>query len=239
MPVSNVSRNTNNYKNIEYWNAYITTTFSCSKTTQVVILTGTATTTNSLKLPDCDTIGIGTSIYLLDPRGFCPTVVGVYPYASEYINTVASYVKPYIYQSGVCLTFIGSNAWAMTGYQENQTNPVHFQIACSDLILPLTATTSVAYFRAPYAFTLTGVRASVFTAQSSGPPLTIDINESGTTVLSTKLTIDNSEKTSVTAVTASVISDSAIANDSEITIDIDFAGATASGLIVTLIGTNP
>ena len=90
----------------------------------------------------------------------------------------------------------------------------------------------------PYAFTLTAVRASLTTAQTSGSIFTVDINDSGTTILSTKLTIDNTEKTSTTAATAPVISDTALADDAEITIDIDQVGdGTAKGLKITLIGT--
>ena len=89
----------------------------------------------------------------------------------------------------------------------------------------------------PYAFTLTAVRASLSTAQASGSTFTVDINENGTTILSTKLTIDNTEKTSTTATTPPVISDSSLADDAEITIDIDQVGtAGAKGLKVALIG---
>jgi hypothetical protein len=90
----------------------------------------------------------------------------------------------------------------------------------------------------PYAMTLTAVRASVNTAPT-GSVLTVDINEAGTTILSTKLTIDASEKTSTTAATPAVISDSALADDAEITIDIDGVGSTIAGkgLKVWLIGT--
>lgn len=71
----------------------------------------------------------------------------------------------------------------------------------------------------------------------SGSIFTVDVNEGGTSILSTKLTIDNTEKTSTTAVTAPVISDTSLANDSEITIDIDQVGdGTAKGLKVYLIG---
>jgi hypothetical protein len=45
------------------------------------------------------------------------------------------------------------------------------------------------------------------------------------------------EKTSTTAATPAVISDSALADDAEITIDIDGAGTGAKGLKVYLIGT--
>ena len=117
--------------------------------------------------------------------------------------------------------------------------PCEFIVACSDLTTALTTGTTKAYFRAPYAFTLTAVRASLGTAQASGSIFTVDINESGTSVLSTKLTIDNTEKTSTTAATPAVISDSAIADDAIIAIDIDQLGdGTAKGLIVTLIGTH-
>jgi hypothetical protein len=64
------------------------------------------------------------------------------------------------------------------------------------------------------------------------------VNESGTTILSTKLTFDASEKTTTTAATPRVISDSALADDAEITIDIDAVGSTVAGagLKVYIIG---
>jgi len=112
-----------------------------------------------------------------------------------------------------------------------------FIIGASDETTALTAGTTKVTFRMPYAFTLTAVRASLTTAQASGSIFTVDINEGGTTILSTKLTIDNTEKTSTTAATAPVISDTSLADDAEITVDIDQVGdGTAKGLKVTLIG---
>jgi len=116
--------------------------------------------------------------------------------------------------------------------------PVVFQVALSDRATALTTGTDLASFRAPHAFTLTEVRSMVDTASSSGL-VTVDINESGTSVLSTKLSIDATEKTSTTAATPAVISDSAIADDAELTFDIVAAGTGAKGLMVTLIGTRP
>ena len=114
----------------------------------------------------------------------------------------------------------------------------YLTIACSDEATALTAGTAKITFRMPYAMTLTSVRASLSTAQTSGSIFTVDINESGSSVLSTKLTIDNTEKTSTTAAAAPVISDGNLADDAEITIDIDQVGdGTAKGLEVTLIGT--
>jgi hypothetical protein len=89
----------------------------------------------------------------------------------------------------------------------------------------------------PYAFTVTDIRASLTTAQASGSIFTVDVNESGTTIISTKLTIDNTEKTSTTAATPPVISDASLADDAEMTIDVDQIGnGSAKGLKITLIG---
>lgn len=110
-------------------------------------------------------------------------------------------------------------------------------IACSDEITALTAGVAKVTFRMPYAFKVTAVRASLTTAQTSGSIFTVDVNESGASIISTKLTIDNTEKTSTTAVTAPVISDVDLADDAEITVDIDQIGdGTAKGLKVMLIG---
>ena len=116
--------------------------------------------------------------------------------------------------------------------------PHHVIIACSDETTALTTGTSKVTFRMPYAMTLTGVRASLTTAGSTSGTTTIDINEGGVSILSTKLTIDATEKTSTTAATPAVISGTSLADDSEITIDIDAisGGATEAGLKVTLIG---
>ena len=99
--------------------------------------------------------------------------------------------------------------------------------ALGDETTAITTGTAKLTFRLPQC-TVIAVRASLTTVSSSGIP-TFDINEAGTTILSTKLTIDASEKTSTTAAAAAVISDSAIADDAEITIDIDTAGTGAAG----------
>lgn len=111
-------------------------------------------------------------------------------------------------------------------------------IAVSDETTPITTGVAKVTFRMPFAMTLTGVRSSLTVASSSGLP-TVDINESGTTILSTKLTIDVGELTSTTAAAPPVISDSALADDAQMTIDIDTAGTGAKGLKVYLIGTRP
>lgn len=116
--------------------------------------------------------------------------------------------------------------------------PVEIGFAASDETTALTTGTAKLTFRMPFAMTLTEVRASVTTAPT-GSTLVADINEGGTTILSTKLSIDATEKTSETAATPPVISDSALADDAEITIDIDQIGSTiaGAGLKIVLIGT--
>ena len=112
--------------------------------------------------------------------------------------------------------------------------PYEIPVAVGDESSVLTTGTAKVTFRMPCAMTLTAVRGSL---TASGTGTTVDINESGTTVLSTKLTFDSGEKTTTTAATPAVISDSALADDAEITIDIDATAGNAAGLKIWLIGT--
>ena len=93
--------------------------------------------------------------------------------------------------------------------------------------------TSVTQFRMPYAFNLTEIpRASVSTAPA-GSVITVDINAGASTpatILSTKLTIDAGEKTSVTASTPAVLSSTTLANDDIVTFDIDAVGSSTAGV---------
>lgn len=146
--------------------------------------------------------------------------------------------SPTIQYGGTELIFLGATITQPSAgvVQIDVGRAVHFQLSLSDLTTDLTTGTSKAYFRAPHGFTLTGVRSSLIDASSSGL-VTVDINVNGSTILSTKLSIDATEKTSTTAATPAVISNSTITDDAEITFDIDAAGNDAKGLIVTLLGT--
>ena len=109
-----------------------------------------------------------------------------------------------------------------------------YTILVSDETTSITTGTAKVTFRAPYAMTLTRIpRASLSTVSSSGDP-TVDINVTGVSILSTKLSIDANEETSTTATTAAVLSTTSIADDAKITVDIDTAGTGAKGLKVTL-----
>jgi hypothetical protein len=178
-----------------------------------------------------DVVGVGASSFVRydvaqtlsnDDKARVQTTLGMSIYA------LASSLSSYLTSSSAASTY-GTIAQAKTEY---------LVLAASDESTALTTGTGKVTFRMPYALTLTAVRCSLTTAQTSGSILTVDINEGGTSILSTKLTIDNTEKTSTTAATAAVISDVNLADDAEITIDIDQIGdGTAKGLKITLIGT--
>jgi hypothetical protein len=137
----------------------------------------------------------------------------------------------------ISITANGTTAQYVRGDGSLAALPFELVVAASDETTALTAGNNKITFRMPRAVTLTAVRASLTTAQASGNIFTVDINEGGTSILSTKLTIDNTEKTSTTAATPPVISDTALADDAEMTIDIDQIGnGTATGLKVALIG---
>lgn len=111
----------------------------------------------------------------------------------------------------------------------------------TDIVIPLgipttaVATgTKIAAFYAPFAMRVVAVHAGLTGAQSSSGLPTFDINEAGTTILSTKLTIDANEDTSSTAATPAVISDPLIANNALVSVDIDVAGTGAIGAVIRM-----
>ncbi|ASY62536.1 Phage protein [Sinorhizobium sojae CCBAU 05684] len=139
--------------------------------------------------------------------------------------------------SGSTQTFISDGVNVRAAVSAPSTGTAfELVVAASDETTTLTTGTAKVTFRMPRAVTLTAVRASLTTASSSGV-VTVDINEGGVSILSTAITIDANEKTSTTAATPPVISDSSLADDAEMTIDIDTAGTGAKGLKVALIGT--
>ena len=129
------------------------------------------------------------------------------------ISVLATAVKPLTRDSDPIILIVGDEATPQTVADDKLT------------------------IRMPYAFTLTAVRASLTTAPTDAD-FVVDITEGGTTILSTLLTIDDTEKTSTTAATPAVISDPNLADDAEIAINVDQIGSTiaGAGLKVYLIG---
>lgn len=157
-------------------------------------------------------------------------------------NDTANYARVYKFTTGTA---------SVTSYEDHRAGPsgVHGQtdsgtptesiiVAVSDETTALTTGTAKVTFRMPYAFSLSGIKASVTTAPT-GADLIVDVNETGSTIMTTnKLRIDATEKTTATAATPPTLTDTALADDAEITIDIDQVGSTVAGagLKVYLIG---
>jgi hypothetical protein len=109
-----------------------------------------------------------------------------------------------------------------------------FTVALSDETTSITAGTAKITFRAPFSMTLTKIPRASLSNAGTGTATVVDINKSGSTILSTKLTIDATQKTSTTSSTQAVLSSNSISDDEEITLDIDAAGTAARGLKVTI-----
>ena len=116
--------------------------------------------------------------------------------------------------------------------------PTIIAIAISDETTALTTGTAKATFRNVGKLYINDIRASLTTAGATSSITTFDINVNGSTILDTKLTIDLTEKTSKTAATPYVANTNIIADDSEITIDIDVisGGGTEAGAKIYLKG---
>jgi len=132
--------------------------------------------------------------------------------------------------TGTVLTVVaGLPAWASAGHVTQSR--------------ALEVGTAKITFRMPFAMTLnageSGVRASLTGAGSTSGTTTVDINEGGSTILSTKCTVDDGDLTSVGASSAVVVSDVNLADNASITVDVDAVtgGADESGLKIQLIGT--
>lgn len=159
---------------------------------------------------------------------------GTYRTASS--SSTITYTNQFVYNAKVTFnadTYVTNATIYIAGVDVRN---VAYGLAASDETTALTTGTNKVRWRAPHAMTLTGVRASLTTAQTAGSILTIDVNKNGTTVLSTKLTIDQDETTSVTAATPPVISVSSFADDDIISVDVDQVGTSPAGLKITLLG---
>tara|TARA_Y100001951_G_C11202349_1_gene217873 strand:+ start:42 stop:458 length:417 start_codon:yes stop_codon:yes gene_type:complete len=116
-----------------------------------------------------------------------------------------------------------------TSVDHSHTNPLlSFIVSLTAEDGDLTVADDLAQIRMPFAFTLTEVRAFVNTAPV-GAALTFDIEESGSTILSTLITIDAGEKTSESASTPPVISDTSLADDAVISFNCDQIGSSTAG----------
>jgi hypothetical protein len=108
----------------------------------------------------------------------------------------------------------------------NTTNIVG--LALGDLSTTLTTGNTKAYWVAPYDGTVVGVFGSLLTASDSGG-VQFDVNVNGGSILSTKLTVDATENSSITAATNAVISSANFSAGDRFSMDVDVAGSNAVG----------
>ena len=111
--------------------------------------------------------------------------------------------------------------------------------AASDESTALTTGNGKVTIFAPRDFTLVSLFAGVSTLGTTSGTTTIQIQKNGVDILSTALTIDQGEYTSLTAAAPAVISTTAFTKGDRISVDIDAisGGGTEKGLKITLIGT--
>ena len=150
--------------------------------------------------------------------------------ASTYLTQTGA-ASTYLTQSGAGSTYLTQVSAASTYDTVEQS----MTIAITDETSTISQGNTRLTMRAPFSMILTKIpRASVTTASSAGNP-TVDINVNGVSILgSSKLSIDANEKTSTTAATATTLATTSIADDAEITFDIDVAGTGTRGLKVTI-----
>lgn len=139
--------------------------------------------------------------------------------------------------STMVITDKGSSV-VKTGLDNGVSNGV-YSFAVSDEDTNLVVGTSKMTFRFPFSVNIKNVTASVNTAPT-GANLILNIKKNGTSIFSTLLSIDATEKTSTTAATPAVLSTTTITADDEITVDITQVGSTApgAGLKINLFYTN-
>ena len=104
-------------------------------------------------------------------------------------------------------------------------------VAFSDETTVVDAGTAKVTFTMPnYATTLTGVAVGFIVAPTTSA-ITLDLNEAGVSTLSTKITVDSTEFTSEDAAVPPVISDSSLAANAIMSVDVDTAdsGGTSAG----------
>lgn len=125
---------------------------------------------------------------------------------------------------------------SLTGVGQRFSN----QVAASDESTAIASPGVAVIFRQVGAVTLAagnaGIRASLTTAAATGI-FTVDVLQNGVSILSTKITIDATEKTSATAAIPPIILTTALTDNAEITISIlDAASGDATGLKVQFLG---
>ena len=120
-------------------------------------------------------------------------------------------------------------------YDDNTTS---FVVACSDETSDLEVGDNAVQIRLPFQFELTDIIANV-NDPSTGADINVQVQEDGVNIMSgVGITIDATETSSESSATQPTITDSTLAFNSIISVDIDQVGSgdTGNGLKINLIG---
>lgn len=169
----------------------------------------TTGTTRVITMPDYD----------VDLGNMMTTTVGE-PSGSDRILNVVSLTQAE-YDAG---TPVSTTMYIITNAKQELKWELPLTVIGGDIVVD----TFVNYIPVHDAVTITRVKAHLNTAPT-GSVATFDINEDGTSILSTKLTIDATEFWSDDAATQAVISDTAIDAKSVLSVDVDGIGSTIAG----------
>ena len=108
-------------------------------------------------------------------------------------------------------------------------------VAISDETTQITTGASKLTIYAPYDFTITEVIASLSTSGSTTSEF--DVNLNGSSIFSTRPTVDANENTTGTAATPPVLSTTTVTKYDRLSYDIDVAGTGARGAKIYIVGT--
>jgi hypothetical protein len=184
----------------------------------------------------------GTSIVL--PAGFGVLIFsdGTNPLAITNSGLVAGTTADFLGLTDTPNTYAGQGGKVVrVAASEDQVefyaHGESFAYALTDESSPLTNGQKLVA-RMPYPFKLTDVRASLTSASTAGGNGAVEINitSNNSSIFSTKPSIDQGERSSVTAAVPMALSTTTIVDDAELVFTITKSGTLASGLKVYLVG---
>ena len=183
-------------------------------------------------------LAVGSANQVLQSNGTTESWVTL-PTADSVITTHGDII--YGDSSGDAVRLGAGTAGKFLTTQGTSSNPTYTNPTLS-FIVSLTAedgdatvADDLAQIRMPFAFELSELPRAFCNTAPTGANLQFDITEAGSTIFSTKLEIDATEKTSTTATTPCVLSDTTLADDAIISFNCDQIGSTVAGAGVKLV----
>lgn len=143
--------------------------------------------------------------------------------------------KPSLVSSSAQITYSGITGKPSGIVSSSNQIDEYMIIAVSDEVTPLTAGIAKLTFRVPHRLNLYDIPRASLTSGSTSGNVVLDINSGSVSILGgTKLTIDQGQKTSTTSTSQTSLVSTVLTDDAEITVDVDSAGTSATGVKVTL-----